>query len=182
MLTAGGINAGGVAGAKLADLAVTEAKLAAQAVTAAKIAAGAVSLDKLAADAADRMNPVVLWDGMALMHDSHKFGLNGSGVRKGTVSGQPHGIVMVFSRYDNSTGTALNRYWSSFFVPKQAVASAPGTGHCFFSATTDAPAMAKYVYISDTQVWGCDDNNKQGSYSGITYDNRIWVLRKIIGV
>ena len=102
MQTAGGINAGGVAGAKLADLAVTEAKLAAGAVTSAKIkdgsivsadiAAGTIAEDRL--DAAVRAKfraPALLWSGTLLMQSGHTATLSQK------VSAQPHGIVLVFS-------------------------------------------------------------------------------------
>lgn len=54
MLQAGGISAGGIAGAKLADGGVTEAKLATGSVTSAKIADGAVGTADLAAKSATR--------------------------------------------------------------------------------------------------------------------------------
>lgn len=182
MQTAGGINAGGIASAKLADGAVVASKIGPLAVTSAKIADGAVGLAKLGADAKARMGAVVLWSGAALMRADQTVTFAAAGGRKASVADQPNGIVLVFSKYDSSTGKEVNRYWSSFFVPKQVVASSPGTGHCFFSHTTDSPAMAKYIYISDNYVTGCDDNNKKVANGGVTYDNSIFVLRRVIGV
>jgi len=42
--------------------------------------------------------------------------------------------------------------------------------------------MMKYLYISDTQIKGHDDNVKAGSSSGVSYDNGKYVLRYVIGV
>lgn len=182
MQTAGGINAGGIASAKLADGAVVASKIGPLAVTSEKIADGAVGLAKLGADAKARMGAVVLWSGVSLMRADQTATFAAAGGRKASVADQPNGIVLVFSKYDSSTGKEVNRYWSSFFVPKQVVASSPGTGHCFFLHTTDSPAMAKYIYISDNRVTGCDDNNKKGENGGVTYNNCLFVLRSVIGV
>ncbi len=40
----------------------------------------------------------------------------------------------------------------------------------------------KYVYVADSKIIGNDNNKKYGTINGITYDNRYWVLRAVIGV
>lgn len=98
------------------------------------------------------------------------------------VSEQPNGIVLVFSVY--SDGAPQNYQFNSFFVSKYIVAAHSGSGHTFFmSASNFAYACSKYLYISDTKITGYVDNNKTGTGSnGITYDNKRYVLRYVIGV
>ena len=40
----------------------------------------------------------------------------------------------------------------------------------------------KYVYIYDTKIVGNDDNTKNRTGSGISYNNKCWVLTQVIGV
>lgn len=187
MQTAGGINAGGVAGAKLADLAVTEAKLAAGAVTSSKIkdgsiasadiAAGTIAEDRL--DAAVRAKfraPALLWSGTLLMQSGHTAALSQK------VSAQPHGIVLVFSGYSGSNGVAYDYGFTCHFVPAAVVAAYPGKGHWFHALATDTSAMAKYIYIHDDKLAGYSGNNGSGTSGGVQYDNLAWVLRRVYGV
>ena len=153
------------------------------AVSADKIAAGAVTVPKLGDDVMTRTGSVLLWSGVAIMTAAHKFTFNSTDPnRKSNVANQPHGLVFVFSIYDTSKGTAHDYYWSSFFIPKHIIAQAPGQGHCLSSLSTDKPAMAKCIYISDTQFWGCGDNNKAVTNAGVSINNSNWVLRYVFGV
>lgn len=168
---------------KLASDAVSTEKIKDLAVTSAKIAAKAIGVAKLGDDVMTHMGSVQLWSGVALMTAAHKFTFNSTNAnRKSNVANQPHGLVLVFSYYDASKGTAHDYYWSSFFVSKHTIAKAPGQGHCFSFQSTDKPAMAKYLYISDTQIWGCDDNNKATTNAGVSINNSNWVLRAVYGV
>lgn len=187
MQTAGGINVGGVAGAKLADLAVTEAKLAAGAVTSAKIkdgsivsadiAAGTIAEDRLASAVRAKFRaPALLWSGTLLMQSGHTANLSQK------VSAQPHGIMLVFSSYNGSTGVANDYGFTSFFVSSAVVAAYPGKGHWFHALATDAAAMAKYIYIADDKLTGYSGNNGSGTSGGVQYNNLAWVLRRVYGV
>ena len=187
MQTAGGVNAGGIAGAKLADLAVTEAKLAAGAVTSAKIkdgsivsadiAAGTIAEDRLASAVRAKFRaPALLWNGTALMQSGHTATLSQK------VSAQPHGIVLVFSSYNGSTGGANDYGFTSFFVPSAVVSAYPGKGHWFSCLASDVPAMMKYVYVHDDKLTGYSGNNASGASGGVQYNNLAWVLRRVYGV
>jgi hypothetical protein len=101
------------------------------------------------------------------------------------ISDQPHGIMLVFSNYTSSTDT--NYGWQCFFVPKIVVAQNldKGSGHIFnLSSRNFGSTGTKYIYITDTQIKGHDDNNKTGTSTttGITYANNKFVLRYVIGV
>ena len=118
----------------------------------------------------------VLWSGEYYMTAEHTIQLSS------TVSAQPHGIVLVFSRYAN--GAADDANFNSFFVPKYQATEFSGTGMCFQMATVNFSVVAaKYLYIGDTQIKGNDLNSATGTgTSGIKYENNAYVLRYVIGV
>ena len=162
--------------AKLGDSAVTSAKIADGTIVAADIAKNAITEDRLAAAVTAKFrSPVKLWEGKLLMQDGHTATLSQ------TVASQPHGIVLVFSGY-NGSGTALDYYWTCFFVPAALVAAHPGKGHQFFNAAADCAAMMKYIYVANDKLTGYSGNNKNGTASGIAYNNNLWVLRYVYGV
>ena len=97
------------------------------------------------------------------------------------VSVQPHGIVLVFSRY--SSGAVDDVNFNSFFVPKYLVDQKSGYGSTFIMAGSAFGSIAtKYLYIHDDQITGNADNNATGTANGITYANNTFVLRYVIGV
>lgn len=118
----------------------------------------------------------VLWRGNYYMTADHVAPLSEP------ISLQPHGIVLVFARYN----TGEDPYaWSSFFVPKQAVSGDTynGSGHTFIMATNCFAAIStKYLYIRDDQIKGNANNNSTGTANGITYNNAAFTLRYVIGV
>lgn len=117
----------------------------------------------------------VLWSGVYHMVDGHTATLSEP------VSAQPHGIVLVFSVYED--GVAGNHNFACRFVPKQIVAAHPGCGHTFVLGRTKFyKAATKYIYIRDTTLTGIADNTATGTGSGITYTNNNFVLRYVIGV
>lgn len=95
---------------------------------------------------------------------------------------QPNGIVLVFSRYSDST--ARNYNWNCFFIPKMQIAMCDGLGHQFLMSTdgTFSAMASKYLYISNESIKGRDQNKLSGTNNGITYDNSAFVLRYVIGV
>ena len=99
------------------------------------------------------------------------------------VSAQPTGIVLVFSPY--SEGTGRNWDWQRFFVSKAFVANRSAQGSVFLLSNTYFDQFgAKYLYISDTNIRG-HDNNQLGvktAGSGVKYQNSMYVMRYVIGV
>lgn len=100
------------------------------------------------------------------------------------ISAQPNGIVLVWSLYRNDA--VENASFQSFFVSKYEVAQQDNKPHTFlFGINSNLSVFgAKYVYISDTAITGYSGNTFYGtaSGSGITYDNRYFVLRYVLGV
>lgn len=97
------------------------------------------------------------------------------------ISKQPSGIVLVFSRYGD--GAVSDHNFNSFFVPKTFVAAKPGVGSAFRMNTVNFSVVAtKYLYINDTTITGNDSNDDEGTGSGVTYNNKAYVLRYVIGV
>lgn len=122
----------------------------------------------------------VLWSGAYYMQESHSISLSEA------VSAQPNGIVLAWSFYSVSEGSAKDYDWNYFFIPKEHVITESGTGVDMLltaGTATGATLRRKYVYVSDTKITGYAGNNAS-SYSihGTTVDNRTFVLRKVIGV
>lgn len=117
----------------------------------------------------------ILWEGGMYMTASHKITLPEA------ISKQPTGIVLVFSRYDN--GAVSEHNYNSFFVHKAFVAAKPGVGSAFRMNTVNFSVVAtKYLYINDTTIAGNDSNDDEGTGNGVTYNNKAYVLRYVIGV
>lgn len=176
MQTAEGINAGGIASAKLADGAVTSAKIADGGVGTADLAAKAVTDAKLSDAVAYKVNGGgILWSGSWYVSNEQTVALSRA------VSEQRTGIVLVFSAWSDSG--ANNAYFASFFVPKQAVASHPGCGWTFDLSPVDKAGMSKYLYISDKSIKGVASNaGSATSPAGLKAQNHLYVLRYVIGV
>lgn len=117
----------------------------------------------------------ILWEGGMYMTASHKITLPEA------ISAQPTGIVLVFSRYDN--GAVSEHNYNSFFVHKAFVAAKPGVGSAFRMNTVNFSVVCtKYLYINDATISGNDSNDDEGTGSGVTYNNKAYVLRYVIGV
>lgn len=102
------------------------------------------------------------------------------------LSQQQSGIVLVFSRYANTT--AQDYQYSCHFIPKQLVTAAIAAGQtaagvALTMATSKYEYIAgKYIRVTDTGVTGDATNNASGTSNGITYNNGSFALRYIIGV
>lgn len=117
----------------------------------------------------------ILWEGGMYMTASHKIELPEA------ISQQPSGIVLVFSRY--ADGAVAEHNYNSFFVHKAFVAAKPGVGSAFRMNTVNFSLVAtKYLYINDTTISGNDSNDDEGTGNGVTYNNKAYVLRYVIGV
>lgn len=119
----------------------------------------------------------ILWSGGSLMNSDQYATLTEP------ISSQLNGVLLIFSRYTDSTVHDYN--FTTHFVSKAHVAAHPDCGHVFMM-TTDGifdVFAAKYLYISDTGFRGHANNTKSGTgASGITYANSDFVLRYVIGV
>ena len=116
----------------------------------------------------------ILWQGVNLMS-------SGSITLSEAVSKQNSGIVLVFSRYNTSSGTADNGNYNHFFVPKLFVSEMPSGGSCFTMRTVDGSYLAsKYVYINDTYIAG----NAYNASAAVdnSWNNVAYCLRMVIGV
>lgn len=114
----------------------------------------------------------VLWSGAYYMQGSHDIELDEY------VTDQANGIVLIFSSY--SGGAAQNSGWNAFFVPKHMT----GCDIVFTMSTSKFGTMATKTLLVDRDfIYGSDDNVASGtSSSGITYNNKAFVLRYVIGV
>lgn len=100
------------------------------------------------------------------------------------VSDQASGIVLCWSGYDPVTGVTYEHNFVYTFVPRWHVTLHGGNGVStpMFWGGSLSHIGNKYVYVADSKIIGNDNNKKYGTINGITYDNRYWVLRAVIGV
>ena len=96
-----------------------------------------------------------------------------------TISQQANGIVLAFSLYED--GTPRNYEWVECFVSKYTVMKHIGMGHCFNLCGPWRNAT-KYLYIHDGYIVGHEDNVADKTVGGISYTNKAYVLRYVIGV
>ena len=120
----------------------------------------------------------ILWSGSLSMNGSQTINL----AQK--VSEQANGIVLCWSGFEPSTSQANNTNFVYTFVPRWHVALHSGSA---ISQTMSWGGNfyrigSKYVYVRDTTITGNSNNVARGTANGITYDNRYWVLRAVIGV
>ena len=116
----------------------------------------------------------VLWSGAWYMTNDHTAYLDES------ISDQPNGIVLVFSAYRGNN--AENYHWCTFFVPKYLISYSDRGFNCPLINNVFTNVACKYIYISDSQITGHNNNASSGSASGISYNNRYYVMRYVIGV
>lgn len=117
----------------------------------------------------------VLWTGGFYMTETHTITLSES------ISVQPTGIVLTFSRY--ADGASQNNNFNHFFVPKEFVSSCSGYGSEFTMMSNGITDVChKYLYITDTTIRGHTSNDATGTGSGVTYANNKYVLRRVVGV
>lgn len=121
----------------------------------------------------------LLWSGSWYMNATQNVPLSSK------ISDQVHGIVLVFSEFnDVSPGSALDKSWHTFFVPKQLVKLKPNQTHMYHMITSDLLYFAtKCLYISDTSITGHADNGMvKTSNFGLSCRNTRFALRYVIGI
>ena len=118
-----------------------------------------------------------LWSGGYYMTAGHSPALAEK------VSEQLTGIVLVFSRYDTETSESVDEDFVCCFVPKGLVAAMPGKLHAFHLTNAWHNFVgSKAIYIHDDKLVGHNLNDDSGTVSGITFNNKNWVLRYVYGV
>lgn len=120
----------------------------------------------------------ILASGASYMNETQTWNLSEP------VSEQPNGIVLVFSGYDTTNKVALDSSINTFFVSKKDIELFPDVGHTFLLGINAgfSGMAAKYLYFTDTTVYGHEGNTSSGTNSGITFNNSNYVLRYVIGV
>lgn len=120
----------------------------------------------------------VLWKGAYYMNGSQTITL------AEPVSEQANGLVLVFSGYDTTNSAAKDSSINTFFVSKKQIELFPDCGHTFILGINAgfSGMAAKYLYFTDTTVYGHSGNTTSGTNSGISFNNSNYVLRYVIGV
>lgn len=121
----------------------------------------------------------VLWSGAELMESRDKVITLTENISK-----QPTGIALLFSRAEN--GAPVDYHFVTEFISKNEVLAYNGKGHGFSLFKHSPPfsaAGSKYLYVYNDRIEGNTNNALAGtSDCGITYDNSLWYLRRVIGV
>lgn len=115
-----------------------------------------------------------LWSGAWYMQDGQTSTLSEA------VTSQANGIVLVFSLY--SDNAAANQEFFTYFIHKSFCDTHNGKG---LVVPLHSPwgNSVKYLYISNTTISGHSNNNlTDKTVGGITYNNRRFVMRYVIGV
>ena len=116
-----------------------------------------------------------LWDGYIWMRAGQTATLSAP------ISQQPHGIIVIFALYDPTTGGVTNVMTNPYFVPKTAI----NYDYVFTMFWESGwKAGVKRVSVQDTQIVGNAQNDAATfkASSGITLDERWFVLRRVYGV
>jgi len=126
----------------------------------------------------ERFKNNILWTGAVYPLADQVVTLSSS------VSTQPHGIIVVFTRFDTENKVAATERVQCFFVPKQAVATYSGKSFIFMLGSEQYSYVgSKRLFISDGKITGSYTNNSTGSAgSNIKYNNNQFCLTRIIGV
>lgn len=116
-----------------------------------------------------------LWDGYIWMRAGQTAALSAP------IRQQPHGIIVIFALYDPTTDGVTNVMTNPYFVPKTAI----NYDYVFTMFWESGwKAGVKRVSVQDTQIVGNAQNDAATfkASSGITLDERWFVLRRVYGV
>lgn len=117
----------------------------------------------------------VLWSGALLMTDTETITLSEQ------VKAQANGIVLVFSAY--ADGEPKNYDFQDIFVSKFSVAQHSMNTRSFVLGSVGFWQVGcKALQISNGQIVGDYRNDDAGTQNGITYNNKGYCLRYVIGV
>lgn len=98
-----------------------------------------------------------------------------------------HGIVLLFSAYNPSSGGVYEFDYTTRFVPKDLIVSRNGAGGSLVTVFMTNPSLSnvatKHLRIYNDRMVGDSRNIDVGTGgSGIKYNNTEWVLRWVYGV
>ena len=104
-----------------------------------------------------------------------------------TIWNQSHGIVLVFSAYNPSTGQSYQFDWHTYFVPKSFFTDRQSVeGYVLITTFLTNPTLTnigtKHLRVYNNKITGDDRNIQTGSGNGISFRNTEWVLRYVYGV
>lgn len=104
-----------------------------------------------------------------------------------TIWNQSHGIVLVFSAYNPSSGQTYQFDWHTYFVPKSFYTDRESAeGYVLITTFLTNPTLTnvgtKHLRVYNNRITGDDRNTQSGSGSGISFKNNEWVLRYVYGV
>lgn len=101
-----------------------------------------------------------------------------------SIQEQTYGIILHWQGFNTTNNQVLNSDHVYTFIPKTHIINSDGTGiQIFLSTATLNTVGAKFVYVSNTSIKGHAANVTTGTgKSGITYNNKYWVLTQVLGV
>lgn len=104
-----------------------------------------------------------------------------------TIWNQAHGIVLVFSAYNPSSGQTYQYDWHTYFVPKTFFTDRESAeGYVLITTFLTNPTLSsigtKHIRVYNNKLTGDDRNTQSGSGSGISFKNNEWVLRYVYGI
>ena len=104
-----------------------------------------------------------------------------------TIWNQSHGIVLVFSAYNPSSGQTYQFDWHTYFVPKSFYTDRESSeGYVLITTFLTNPTLTnigtKHLRVYNNKITGDDRNTQSGSGSGISFKNNEWVLRYVYGI
>lgn len=118
----------------------------------------------------------ILWEGAYYMTAGHDIKLSDK------ISNMEKGITLVFSSYDATNKKPHDANFHFFDIPKRFVNDHAGRGVSILLANTGFTAIGhKYLYIHDDHITGHANNGETGTGSGVTYNNKYYVLRYVLG-
>lgn len=101
------------------------------------------------------------------------------------ISSQKHGIILIWSAYEEADLAAKDYDFNFKFIPKAFVSlNLTGNGVDIMLNRASLNAVgSKYIYISDQYISGHASNveNKK-TVGGLVLYNKYWVLRYVIGI
>ena len=115
------------------------------------------------------------------MNSSHSIGLSD------TIWNQSHGIILVFSAFNPSSGETYQFDWHTYFVPKTFFTDRESAeGYVLITIFLTNPNLTnigtKHLRVYNNKITGDDRNIQSGTGSGISFKNDEWVLRYVYGI
>lgn len=118
----------------------------------------------------------ILWEGAYYMTAGHDIKLSDK------ISNMEKGITLVFSSYDATNKKPHDANFHFFDIPKRFVNDHAGRGVSILLANPGFTVIGhKYLYIHDDHITGHANNGDSGTGSGVTYNNKYYVLRYVLG-